>query len=105
MARFVNHAAGSVFGGIRKLQAAQFRAQLERLPVSTTGVYDFRGHRTLLLQRISELEAGEAVHLQRHELADELVQIAGLRSRWDSSGPKCFRIEGDGLFPEDYERK
>ena len=33
-----------------------------------------------------------------------LVSVAALRSRWDQSGPKCFRIERDDLIPEDYER-
>ena len=52
----------------------------------------------------SELLSPAAAHLQAWELADELVAVAGLRSRFDQSGPKCFRIDGDELVPEDYER-
>jgi hypothetical protein len=93
--------------GIRGLQVAKFRSQLDRLPETfdaADDVYDHRPERRRVLARIAELEAGEVVHLQAWELAQELVPVAGLRSRWDRSGPKCFRIEGDQLIPEDYER-
>lgn len=103
MARFVEDAAVSV-SGMRGFQAAKFRAQLEKLPAAATDVYDFHGHRMMLERRLADLEAGRVVHLQRHELADELLAVAGLRSRWDQSGSKCWRIEGDQLVPEDYER-
>jgi hypothetical protein len=90
--------------GIRGLQIVKFRSRLERLPESFDGVYDHGPERRRILDRIGELEGGEVVHLQAWELADELVAVAGLRSRWDQSGPKCFRIAGDELIPEEYER-
>jgi hypothetical protein len=90
--------------GIRGLQVAKFRSRLARLPESFDGVYDHGPERRRVLARIAELEADDVVHLQAWELADELVPLAGLRSRFDQSGPKCFRIEGDDLIPEDYER-
>jgi hypothetical protein len=93
--------------GIRGLQVAKFRARLDGLPEtfdSANDVYDHRPERRQILARIEMLEAGEVVHVQAWELADELGAVAGLRSRWDRSGPKCFRIECDELVPEDYER-
>src|SRR5258705_3953573 len=35
---------------------------------------------------------------------DELVPVAGVRSRWGQSGPKGFPIEGDATITADYER-
>ena len=90
--------------GIRGLQVAKFRSRLARLPESFDGVYDHGPERRRVLARIAELEAVDVVHLQAWELADELVPLAGLRHRFDQSGPKCFRIVGDELIPEDYER-
>jgi hypothetical protein len=90
--------------GIRGLQIAKFRSRLERLPESFDGVYDHGSERRRVLDRIAGLEAGEVVHLQAWELAEELVPLAGLKSRFDNSGSKCFRIEGDQLIAEDYER-
>ena len=91
--------------GLRALQITKFRSRLERLPESSGGDwYDHGPERRRVLARIAELEAGEVVHLQNWELADELVVVAGLRSRWDRSGARCFRIEGDELIPEDYEK-
>ena len=42
--------------------------------------------------------------LQAWELARELLPAVGLKSGFDRSGPKCFRIVGDELMPEDYEK-
>ena len=103
MARRMRPETAVAVKGARALQAAAFRARLERLPVSTD-VYDFSHERDDLEHRIAQLDAGRAVYIQAWELAAELVASAGLRSRWDRSGPRCFRIEGDELIPEDYER-
>jgi hypothetical protein len=52
----------------------------------------------------ADQEAGEDVHVQASELARELLPAVGLKSGFDRSGPRCFRIVGEGLVPEDYER-
>jgi hypothetical protein len=90
---------------IRALQVAKFQARLARLPGSTD-VYDFdrSGERALLQRRIAQLEVGEVVHLQTWELADELKAVVWARWRRTLGTPKCFRIEGNELIPEDYER-
>jgi hypothetical protein len=74
------------------------------LPADSSGIYDYSGHRSFLRQQIARLEAGEDVYVQAWELADELAAVAGLKSRRDQAGPKCFRITGDRLVPEEYER-
>jgi hypothetical protein len=94
-----------VVGGIWGLQIAKFLSRLERQPESSfDGSYGYGPERRRIMARIAELEAGEDVHVQAWELADELVAVVGLRSRWDQSGPKCLRISGDELIPEDYEK-
>ena len=87
--------------GVRALQSAAFQLRLDRLPASSD-IYDFTGERDHLRQRIAALDAGEDVQLQAWELADEILPVVGLRSRFSHSGPKCFRIIGDQLVPEDY---
>lgn len=44
------------------------------------------------------------VHLRATDLADELLPEAGLRSRFDRDGPKCFRIVREELIAEDLQR-
>lgn len=104
MARRMRPETAVAVHGIRGLQAACFRARLDRLIGADSVVYDFSAERDQLARRIAALEVGEAVSLQAWELAGELVAVAGLKSRFDQSGPKCFRIEGDALMPEHYER-
>ena len=89
--------------GVRALQAAKFRSQLDKLPVSSE-IYDFSRERSGLLERIAQLEAGEDVHVQASELATELLPTPGLKSGFDRFGSKCFRIVGDELRPVDYEK-
>jgi hypothetical protein len=89
--------------GVRALQVARFRSRLDRLPTSSD-VYDFSAERDQLRQRIAALEAGEDVQLQTWELADELLPMVGLRSRFDRSAPRVFRIAGDSVVPDQYER-
>lgn len=85
--------------GVRGVQAAKFRADLEKLPTHTD-VYDFGLQRAVLEEKIAALQAGAVVHLQGYELAGELLSVSGLRSRFDLSGPRCFRIVNDELMPE-----
>ena len=103
MARKLKPATAVAVVGVRALQAAKFRRQLDKLPVSSE-IYDFSRERDQLWERIAQLEAGEDVHVQASELARELLPAVGLKSGFDRSGPRCFRIVGDGLVPEDYER-
>ena len=103
MARRMKPETAVALVGVRALQAAKFRSRLDKLPVETD-VYDFRVERDHLLERIGQLEAGADVHVQAWELAAELLPVVGLKSRFESSGPKCFRITGDQIVPEDYER-
>lgn len=88
---------------MRGVQAAKFRADLEKLP-TVTDIYDYGPQRALLEQRIARLEGGADVHVQAGDLADSLVSLAGLKGRFDMSGPRCFRLAGDHLEPVDYER-
>ena len=104
MARRMRAETAVAVVGIRALQLAAFQRRLDGLPESSE-VYNFGAERDQLEQRIAQLEAGEAVHLQAWELASELVVVAGLKSRFDQSAPKCWRIAGDELIPEDYERR
>jgi hypothetical protein len=91
--------------GIRGLQIAKFRSRLERLPeAGFDGVYDHSPERRRVVDRIAGLESGDDVYLQAWELADELLPVAGLKSRWDPSGPKCFRMSGDRLVPEEHQK-
>ncbi len=103
MARKLKPETAVAVVGVRALQAAKFRSQLEKLPVSSE-VYDFSRERNLLLERIAQLEAGGDVYVRASELAPELLPAVGLRSGFDRSGPRCFRIVGDKLVPEDYEK-
>ncbi|MGP4058889.1 hypothetical protein ACTWP6_29430 [Mycobacterium sp. 4D054] len=82
------------------MQVAKFRADLEKLP-TVTDIYDFGLQRALLEMKIAALQAGEAVEVQAVELADELLSKAGLRSRFDRTGMRLFRIEDDRLVPAD----
>ncbi len=92
-------AATVVAEGIRGFQAARFQARLDGLsPARPT----FDRERARLQERICQLEAGAVVHVEAWELAEELVAVAGLRSRWDVAPRACFRIEGDGLIAEDW---
>lgn len=81
------------------MQAAKFRADLEKLP-TVTDVYDFGPQRALLEKKIAALVAGEDVELRAGELADELLSVAGLRSRFDRSGVTSFRITRDRLVSQ-----
>ena len=103
MARLMRAAAAVAVVGVRGLQIAKFRSRLDRLPLATD-VYDFSAERDRLRSRIAQLEAGEDVLLQAWELARELLPAVGLKSGSDRSGPKCFRIVGDELMPEDTRR-
>ena len=89
--------------GVRALQSAKFEARLDRLPTASD-IYDFSRERDDLSWRIAQLQAGEDVHVQAWELARELLPAVGLKSGFDRSGPQCFRIVGDKLVPEDYEK-
>jgi len=100
MARRLRPETAVAVAGIRALQVAHMREQLGKLPPSSD-LYDHSGQRAYLEARVAELQAGEPVHLQRWELAGELVAVAGLRSRWDRSGPGYFLIDGDQLAPTD----
>ena len=88
---------------MRALQSARFQDRLERLPRSSD-VWSFDGERTRLVERIAALEIGDDICLQAWELADELVAVVGLKPRFDQCGPRCFRITGDELVPEEYEK-
>lgn len=103
MARRIRPETAVQVVGVRGVQAAKFRADLEKLP-TVTDIYDFGPQRALLEKRIAVLVAGEDVDVQAGELADELVAVVGLKSRFDMSGPRCFRTTGDSLEPVDYER-
>ena len=48
---------------------AALQSRLARLPESVPGVYDFRGERDQLRERIAALEASEDVQVQTWELA------------------------------------
>lgn len=99
MARRIRPETAIQVVGVRGVQAAKFRADLEKLP-TVTDIYDFGPQRALLEKRIAALVAGEDVELQASELADELLSVAGLRSRFDrGSGVRIFRIEDDRLVP------
>jgi len=75
------------------LLAAKFRVDLDKLPAATE-VYDFSRQRAMLTEQIERLEAGADVSVPAWELADELLRVAGIKGRFDSSGPRCWRISG-----------
>lgn len=104
MARRIKPETALAIAGVRGLQVAQFRRRLDKLPAEPNDVYDFSRERDNLDRRIAGLEAGEDVSVAAWELAAELLPTAGLTSRRDRSGPKCFRFVGDALMPEEYER-
>ena len=90
--------------GARALQVAHFRERMDKLPRSAE-IYNFEPERKQLKRRIDALRAGQAVCVQAWELADALVPLTGLESRWDQSGPRVFMLtEKDELKPYDYER-
>ncbi len=100
MARRIRAETALKISGVRKLQAKKLRAEAAKLPTSIE-VYDFRRQRDYLLGKIEALEAGEDVRLQGFELADELLEVAGLRNRFDRFAPRLWRITGDELVPDD----
>jgi hypothetical protein len=104
VARRIKPETAVAIAGVRGLQVAEFRRRLDKLPAEPTDVYDFSRERDNLSERITGLEAGADVHVGAWELAAELLPTVGLKSKWERSGPKCFRIVGDEVMPEDYER-
>ena len=100
MARRIRAETALKISGVRKLQVAKFRADIAKLPTSTE-IYDFSLQRDRLLGKIEALEAGKDVRLQGFQLADELLEVAGMRHRFDRFAPKLWRITGDELVPDD----
>ena len=103
MARRIRPETAVQVVGVRGVQAAKFRADLEKLP-TVADIYDFGPQRVFLEQQITRLEDGADVHVQAAHLADELLPMAGLKSRFDRSGARCWRITGDGMVPDEYHR-
>jgi hypothetical protein len=79
--------------GVRGAVIAKFQRRIDRLPESSE-VYDFTAERDQLLARIAGLEAGEDVEVQGWEIPRELRPASG----------KVFRLTGDQLVPQDYEK-
>jgi hypothetical protein len=104
MARRMRAETAIAVRGVRALQVAALQSRLARLPESVPGVYDFRGERDQLRERIAALEASEDVQVQTWELAPELLPVVGVRSRFDQSGPRVFRISGDEVVPDEYRK-
>jgi hypothetical protein len=100
MARRIKPETAIAITGVRGLQIAEFYRRLDKLPAEPTDVYDFSRERDQVLARIGELEAGDDVHVGAWELAAELRPMVGLKSRFERSGPKSFRIVGNELVGE-----